>query len=78
MAALGADAGACGATIHLAVGKDADIAAMVLWVVGVADDDGSVEEAQLFFEGVLDRPLGHNSLFDPDADVDELAEVAAG
>ncbi len=72
----GADAGACGAAIHLAIGKDADIAAVVLRVVGVADDNGSVKEAQLFFKGVLDRPLGHNGLLDTDAGVDQLVEVA--
>ena len=74
----GADAGSGGAAVYFAVGKDADVAAVVGGVMCWADEDDAVEEAQIGGEGVADGQTGHHSLLDARTGVNQLAEVGRG
>src|SRR5262249_57177311 len=71
----GAYAGSRRGAIHLAVGKNADIAAVTSGRESGPDEDGAVKETQVFFEGMLDREVVHDGPFDAAAGVDEPVDL---
>src|SRR5215471_1603167 len=61
--------------IKLAVGKDADITAVVPGIQCRTDKDGTVKEAQITFVWMGDRVSVHNRMFDPPAIVNQTGEI---
>ncbi len=74
----GADAGSGGTAVHLAVGEDTDVAAVMGGIMSRADEDNPVKEAQVRGEGMADGQAVHDGLFDACTGVNQLAEIGRG
>src|SRR5689334_2478122 len=72
------DARAGRRTIDFAVGKDADVATVVMGLDSGSGKYCPVEKTQLRFERMLDRKTGHYCMLDAPAIIDELVVMIRG
>ena len=70
-----ADARTGWAAIHLAFGKDADVAAVCPFALRRSDKYRTVEKTQVFFKGMRDGSMGHDRPLDGQAFFDKGAKI---